>query len=361
MKNNLELRCLLAAGSVDKNAGIIRGATVALAGVPAVGHRVMLDKAGAVTWDPEKMARELPVFTDEKTIDTLMSAVAAGGGKFKSREDHNDAIGARAGFSSNFQRRDGKVSCDVELFASYKNRDVVLETADKTPTEIGLSIDFIPSFELLGDRALMRVDRLDAVDIVDKGAVTPGGMFLSAGVDTAPNNKPAPAETSQTTMADDPKKPEVDPVLAAIGKLTDTVTSCMTQMATALSKPAAPAPAAEATALAAINNAVEGMSAQLKSISAENFKLKREARLLGFRGTEEERRRLLAPEVREEDVVKAIQGQKTFLQLSRAKRDEQKISIAAAQKIVLATEEGRMAFRAHMDARGITPKVVDLN
>ena len=67
--------------------------------------------------------------------------------------------------------------CDVTLFSSFVNRSLVLETAEKTPEQIGLSIDFLPEFELIGGKAFMRVVSLEAVDIVDAGAITHNGLL----------------------------------------------------------------------------------------------------------------------------------------------------------------------------------------
>lgn len=171
-------RYQLRAEKIDVANNVIRAATVAVAGVRATGKTVMLDKSGGRTLDEKLCARRLPIFTDEKTLETLMAAAAASDGKrVKCREDHVDAVGARAGFANNFKRVGDRVVADVTLFESYANRAIVLETAERAPQQIGLSMDFEPDFEILGDRALIRVRSLSAVDIVDAGAVTPNGLL----------------------------------------------------------------------------------------------------------------------------------------------------------------------------------------
>jgi hypothetical protein len=344
---NLQLRGLMLPGSVDVEAGVIRGATVAKAGVQALGHRVMLDASGAVTLDEEKSVREVPVFTDERTLDTLMAAADKGGGKFKTREDHNDAIGARAGFSEGFRRtEDGRVTADIGLFASYPHRATVLEAARQTPRDIGLSIDFLPSFEIIDGRAMMRVEKLDAVDIVDKGAITPDGMFLSAGVDTAANGQPAQATSTTSTMPETTSTPDVASALAA---MTKTITDCMSAMTAAVSsmapKPAAP-PAEEMTAMKAL---VEKMQTQLQDITNKGALVKRERMLLGIRATPEEMVKLGSAS--DDELQQRLAAQKDFLTMTRETRANLKCNAATAQTIVLKTPEGKAAYRAHLDAR----------
>ncbi len=170
-------RLTLKAERVDTAGGVLHGVTVAVAGVQALGKYVFLNQAGAVTRDPKQAVKKLPIYTDEKTLSTLMSAVSDAGGRLKVREDHDDSIGARAGFADSFAlSKNGTVTADIHLFESYRNRPVVIETAEKTPDKIGLSIDFEPTFELAGDKALMRVASIEAVDVVDAGAITPNGL-----------------------------------------------------------------------------------------------------------------------------------------------------------------------------------------
>jgi hypothetical protein len=360
------LKMRLAAESVDRDGGLIRGCTVAQAGVEATGKFLMLDAKGERTFDPEQCVRELPVWTDEKTLDTLMAAAAAAPRRVKAREDHDDSIGARAGYAGVFRKLGAdRVVADVKLYDNYRNRDLVLETIAETPDQIGLSIDFLPEFEIGVDKALMRVARLDAVDIVDEGAITHRGLFLSAGVDTGPKGSTAPgANNKPPSIMPEPVKPAEasanDQVLAAVGKLTETVTGCMAQMTaaiTAMAKPAA-APAAESDGMRAVRSEMEKLAAaqtqlttQLQSVQTENIRLKNERLLLGYRGSREQREKLgAAPE---ETIRMELAKQKSFPELCRAERDNLKCKAAEAAISVLRTEEGKAAYRAHLKNRGV--------
>lgn len=170
-------------GQVDAQKGVLLGVTVAEVG-DATGHFAFADAAGRIVGvggagDGENFkgaTKRLQLAMDERS---LLTVVAAGkqAKRFKTREDHDDAIEARAGFSENFRMDGGKVVCDLTTFDSYRNRAVFLEAATLTPELIGLSGDFKFTAEVVGDRAMMRVTRIDAVDIVDQGAVTHAGLF----------------------------------------------------------------------------------------------------------------------------------------------------------------------------------------
>lgn len=229
-----ELSFQLSAGAVDATSGLIRAATVAQAGVVAIGKYVMLDKDGQLTRDPEKMKRKVKVVTDSETLTSLMAAAAAAGGALKVRSDHDDSLEARAGYADNFKLipeadEEGKkiparVVADIHLNDSYRDRAIVIETAKKTPNLIGLSIDPIPSFDIVKDQAFMRVDELLAVDIVDSGAITHGGLFLSRGVDKIPKVKTHNSDPAHH-MADKSEKtePTLAECMSAINKLTEMV------------------------------------------------------------------------------------------------------------------------------------------
>lgn len=211
MRPNYSFQFQLAAGSVDEKTGVIKSATVGKLGVKAVGKFLLLDKSGKRVFDEDKAARKLPVMTDDITLSSMMTAIQAAGGKLKTRSDHDDSLSARAGYASNFTRESNRVCCDIYLNESYKDRAIVLETAVKDPTNIGLSVDIDPSFKIENDVALLRIDKINAVDIVDAGAITPDGLFLSQSVDKDNITEP------KIIMSQDNK---IDPLVAIMEHLT---------------------------------------------------------------------------------------------------------------------------------------------
>jgi hypothetical protein len=262
----------------------------------------------------------------------------------KMREDHDDSVGARAGYVADFKRitsgDEDRVVTDLHVFKSYRNRNVMLETAVETPEEIGLSIDFTPSFELAGDKALMRVVELHAVDIVDEGAITPDGLLLSASVDSVPKSESEKLNATPT-MADTPN-PNAE-VLAAIGQLAKTMTDCLSKLAT---PPAAPTPDPKADeALKAVNE----LKTQLSATTAQVAQMKKEKALLGFRGTDAEKIALAAAPA--EDIEKLNAGKKTFVQLVDERVASAKCKRSEANLYVM--KNHRAEYAEHLSAKGI--------
>jgi hypothetical protein len=214
-----ELQFRFKSGKVDVAAGILRDVTVAKAGVIAEGKYLYLDKAGQPTRDPAAAVQRLAVTTDETTLDTLLAAVKDAGGKLRVRSDHDDALSARAGYATNFRKTGDLVICDIHLLDSYRDRGQVLEVSNETPELIGMSIDFEPSFFISKNSAAMRVEEIYAVDIVDAGAITPNGLYLSRGkVDKEPKDNP-----TKISMAKDDKTtaPTIEDCMAQIKALAD--------------------------------------------------------------------------------------------------------------------------------------------
>lgn len=352
LEANHTLRCRLAAEAVESETGVIRGCTVAKAGVQATGKFVMLDAAGAITRDEEQCKSRLPVFTDAKTLDTLMTAAKAAGKRVKMREDHDDSVGARAGYVADFKRitsgDEDRVVTDLHIFKSYRNRNVMLETAQETPEEIGLSIDFTPSFELAGDRALMRVSELHAVDIVDEGAITPDGLLLSAGVDSVQKS-----ESDKISDSNPPEKmasPSLEEIMASVSALAASLKECQAGIAKLSTPPATPTP--DPAAMAAVNELKTQLAAQAETSKANTAaiaQMKKEKALLGFRGTEAEKIALSAAPI--EDIEKLTQGKKSFLQLVDERVASAKCKRSEANLWVM--KNHRAEYAEHLSAKGI--------
>lgn len=214
------------AGSVDRKAGVIRDAVVAESGIPAKGHFGYLNADGI--FSREKQAdtvKTVPLFMDDASLQTALAAAIEEGGRARVRSDHDDALSARGGYADNFRIADGKLITDIHLFDTYKDREIVLETAEKTPDLIGLSMDFSFKTEVSDNKALVRVTGLKAVDIVDEGAVTPNGLFRSvrmaapADATIAQVDTPAKGNMADTPVTDTPSDSKLDKVLALLTQL----------------------------------------------------------------------------------------------------------------------------------------------
>jgi hypothetical protein len=347
--HNLLLK--LAANRVDREGGVIYGATVAKAGVQALGKAVMLDGAGNITRDPKLATSKVPVYTDDKTLETLMAATKLAGPKFKVREDHDDKLEARIGFSANFKKDGDRVSADLTVFKAYRNRELLFETAAETPDLIGLSIDAFLEFELTGTgddrKALMRVLELDAVDIVDAGAITPGGLLFRRGVDS-PANDDNPENQPPSIMA----APTPEEIMSALSKMGEGITALAKTVAdqgACLAKLTAPPPAPDAQMKADL----DGLKTQLSALTNSHAAMRRERLLLGFRGPESERQKLAAAPI--DELEKIVAGQKGYLALvADARAANAKLSAADAHEQVRKTPEGREAYDRHLLSKGVT-------
>lgn len=353
-----DLALQLAAASVDVKAGVIRGVTVGQAGVEATGKFILLDADGNMTRDPAFAKRKLQIVTDAKTLETLMVAAKAGGFKFKSREDHLDEIGARIGYADNFVSLPAegdtlaRVVCDLHVFDSYRNRELLLETAAKTPEEVGISIDMNPSYEVHQGKALMRIEELLAVDVVDEGAITHDGLFLSSrGVDKLPSVKLEAQPTSP--MADEPKKtePSLQDCMTAISTLTASV-SALAGTVTEMQKNAAGVGQMAAT-LTEVNTKLAAQATTIGEIQKTAAALGQKPGAGGGGGAdaaaETERQRLAAEKAK---------GDKTYLQLVDDMKTERKADLEAGKlkgsdvhKIVMTAHPQK--YREHLKAGGI--------
>lgn len=220
---------LSAVNSIDPTTGVLRGVTVAEIGI-ATGHFAYLDRDNKVlgvggiadAGNFTGFAKRVPLCMDAASLDTVVAAGQAAN-RVKAREDHDDSVGARAGFASTFRLEDGKAVCDLAVFDAYRNRGVFMETAEETPELIGLSGDFKFTADVRGDQAFMRVVKIDAVDIVDKGALTHAGLFRAGKVDTPENRNPKLSimAKSNTGTEDEMAAPD----LAAFKTMCDSIAS----------------------------------------------------------------------------------------------------------------------------------------
>lgn len=358
----------LSAATVDSASGVIRGVTAMKAGVKAKGKFVMLDGAGVRTTDIKLMKSRIPAFTDMETLHTLMGAAQDAGGRVKVRSDHDNSLSARAGHATNFRLLEDRVVCDLHLNRAYRDRDTVIETAQKTPELMGCSIDFDPEFVIEKNKALMRVSILSAVDLVDEGAVTPNGLFMASRVDNEnKDNASSESETdSLTTMAKaDEKKtaPTIDECMAAVTEMAGKLAEFNAAMTAMKSAPAS----ASLSAVDELNVTLKAIKADQEKLSAEQATfiteqkatlatLAKERAALGLNSEsakkltegeeqETERVRLAAAKAKEDKTPK------TYLALVAAKKAEGKLSAPDCHRYVMSAHAD--AYAAHQIAQGI--------
>lgn len=363
-----DLRYQLNAAAIDTAAGIIRGATVAQAGVEALGKFVMVDAAGKITRDATLSKKRLQVVTDETTLSTLLEAAKEAGGVLKVRSDHDDSLSARAGFADNFRRIENRVVADLHLNESYRDRGTVLETAQTTPRLIGLSIDFAPTFELKDGQALMRVGELYACDIVDSGAITHDGLFLCRGVDTPERDV---SKNPFSTMAEKNPDKSVDVLSEILGavqglgaghkQLSDGLTAmnskvdgCMTKVDGCMA--AIEAMAGGKASASKESETLAAVKSDLGALKDSIATMQKERAALGLKDTSKEAAATKGnPEPDASERAAKEKQPKDFLSLVREKKAEGKMSAPECNQAVM--RENPEAYRLHLQAKGVITKV----
>lgn len=344
----------LGAGQVDSTAGILLSVTVAKSGVQATGKFVCLDTRGNITNDPRLAVDRIPIFTDEKTLTTLLGAAQDAKGRVKVRSDHDDTLDSRAGFATRFVRDGDRVACDLHLNDSYKDRAVVIETAVKTPELIGCSIDFKSSFEIKDGKAFMRVDELYAVDLVDEGAITHQGLFMGRGrVDNETKVERSPNNMSKTP-------PTAEDCMAAIDALSK---SFKDELVALVAKMPSQQPPAETAA------AVKELSTQLAAVKDEQAKfiteqkatiakLAQERQSLGLSADKVKLLESMADETEKarlaEEEAKKKGAPKDYLTSVTELAAERKIKRSDAHAEV--QRSNPQLYRAHLAAKGMIPQ-----
>jgi hypothetical protein len=155
----MKLRATTGDFSVDRERGIIRGAAVAHVGTP-LGHSFDLDAQSLLQLKAAIDARGVPVRLTHP------------------RDGGPDPLPTTVGIAENARIASGVLRADVRLLSSER-RDFLLDLAENAPESFGLSVDFEPTWESLGDTRLARVRKLNAIDFVSEPAINPRGLLES--------------------------------------------------------------------------------------------------------------------------------------------------------------------------------------
>jgi hypothetical protein len=187
-------------GTVDREAGVIRGAAVITGGLTARGHALEVD-------------------------DTTLEQIVKCGqkkGRVQVKLNHRDpqALQSICGYVTGFRREGDKVVADWHLLKSHDEFSALMERAERMPDCFGLSAAFTgpPKGERRKDgKKAARCEELLAVDCVPMPAANPAGLFESkldpaSSVDTQAGDKLMGDKTNQEQGTE----PTLQDVLAAI-------------------------------------------------------------------------------------------------------------------------------------------------
>jgi len=172
----------------------------------AKGHFAVKDGSRVVNYNPgnpehAKLQRYQIVIGDATLDDVVTCGLESESTKCKL--DHGATVRDIVGDYSAFRREGDQVRADLNLMTSTPHRDYIVELFKKFSKKVGNSIDFDYSYEITGDVAIARCQKLNSVDLVDAPAATKS-LFTE---------NPNPQNTHMPLDAKD---------LEAIGNLVDT-------------------------------------------------------------------------------------------------------------------------------------------
>lgn len=176
-------------GTVDKQAGEIRGVKVITCGVEAKGHNLQVDGT-----------------TVQQIIECGKTRK-----KVQVKLDHKSGVSAMCGYLHNFRKVGEDGVADWRLLKTHAEFNTLMERAEEMPECFGLSAAFSgpEKGEKIGKISFARCSDLLAVDCVTNPAANPTGLFSEREVDTLERGNPK-------KMPDQPNEPTLADVMAAI-------------------------------------------------------------------------------------------------------------------------------------------------
>jgi hypothetical protein len=144
------------ASRVNREESVIEGVCVVTAGVEARGH---------------------DEYTDEFTLKTFQDCAQTHSDGVKVKMGHGSGVSSIVGSLRNFRTQGGKLLADLHLLKSNPMREHIMEIAETIPGSFGLSVSFSGFCEEIGGKEFARCIELYSVDIVDRPAANPSGLF----------------------------------------------------------------------------------------------------------------------------------------------------------------------------------------
>jgi len=161
-----------ASKAIDREAGVIRGVSVITEG-EAQGHGCYIDA------------------TTLSQVKQCADAFGAAGVRVK--VNHYSGVDAIVGTLRSFRIDGQQLRADLYLLKTHEIFERILEMAASIPESFGLSISFSGTPEKIDRVEYARCTELYSVDIVDRPAANPTGLFS---VDSAPSDRMTEKELS---------------------------------------------------------------------------------------------------------------------------------------------------------------------
>lgn len=152
----------LAEDAIDLEAGIIRGISIATAGVEAIGHGDYDEETG-------ELLREL--WTDADTLKDMLAACLAVGEPLKGKLEHGSGLSAVVGTFDNFRIEDNAFRADFTALTMSEQVQHLFNLAKRIPRQFGVSVTAYLRKVAKGAIDVMRCDEILSADFVDEPAI----------------------------------------------------------------------------------------------------------------------------------------------------------------------------------------------
>jgi len=133
----------------------------------------------------EGVAEGHNLLIDKKTLQQLKERCEEFDNGVKVKIDHFCGFEGIIGTLQNFRIKGKKLLGDLHLLKNHKATGLVLEMAEDMPDMFGLSASFAGVDEELNGLMFARVDEVFSIDLVDRPAANPTGLFEAPSVDTS--------------------------------------------------------------------------------------------------------------------------------------------------------------------------------
>ncbi len=198
----------LADGAIDEAAGIIRGVSIATAGVEALGHGEYSDEGD--------LLREF--WTDGETLETMLAACLAVGEPVKAKLEHGTGLTETVGTFENFRIDGEHLRADFTAFPTSSAKDHLFALAGRIAKQFGVSVSAILSKAKSGAVDLMRCREVLSIDFVDEPAINAALFSRKNKVDSPANFSQQRIQKQDTRIAK-PTTDMEDEMKEAIGEM----------------------------------------------------------------------------------------------------------------------------------------------
>lgn len=155
----------LAEGSIDVSGKLIRGVSIATAGVEAIGHWSEIVDAN------DEVVGVRRLYTDEDTLFTLLACADKIGEPVKAKVEHDSGLSEIIGTFDNFRIEGNHLRADLKIFETAASGSHVMTLAQNIPKQFGVSVTASMVRQSQGDRDIMRFTELTSCDFVDEPAI----------------------------------------------------------------------------------------------------------------------------------------------------------------------------------------------